>query len=619
MGRRARQGAACRSWWLARGACVIAFVLAGGLVAARADAKNCLSSDAAEAVRSALSNLHGVNVPKIRAACEVATLRVCPASGDACADLRLSAPSATCAGDRVGPWCLTLVAGGLDPELSKDIRSAFRGMSRDVWRQPEKVGGTPDPVVRVFDPGWVALVPRSNAERQALDVDARVLAGQIRSGEDAKSEAASLTVADVVRYGLALLLSLGALLSGVGISACVLRRFPSARLAACVGKGALLVLLPLAVGWLLPRVIPLSPSNGIYFAVLAVLGEFIGVAVVHGTFERKTSLLFIVASIVFFVLLEGGVRLLLPPPPVLPRSVMASLLLPVDYRTPDLDGRMRALYPALFPDELRLRIGRGPAQGRATLHVGDSMVFGPSVADEVKFTTLLDKEDAPNRHINAGFASTGPDFDLLLLRQWLPRIHPDKVVLYLFPANDLEDLNLDYPWCNDGPLADFDAPDGPRSRCPDGPSVATGSYLDIPFAIRVTADFSALARHVCGLIWRLGNHESWTREMLWKRLEATLKAIQVLVAREGGLLVAVVLPERRELEGLTEVLEQTDRKGFLDVLARLGIPALDPWETLSEAVRTRGSEALFVNDPPGDCHFGPAGHRLMADWLRARL
>jgi hypothetical protein len=299
---------------------------------------------------------------------------------------------------------------------------------------------------------------------------------------------------------------------------------------------------------------------------------------------------------------------------------MASLLVPVEYMAPDLDARMRALYPDLYPDELRIRVGPSRGAGRTILHVGDSMVFGPSVEDDAKFTSLLGKEDAPNRHVNAGFASTGPDFDLLLLRQWLPRVRPDLVVLYLFPANDLDDLALDYPWCNDGPLADYDDPGGPRSRCPDGPSVSTRRYLDIPYVIRVTADFSVLSRHVCGLIWRLGHYgSSGTSGTLWKRLEANLVAIRAQAAQDGSRLVAVVLPQRRELEGRAGEIPQADRAGFFDVLARVGIPALDPWDVLSEAVRQQGSDALFVNEPPGDCHFGPAGHRLMADWLRSRL
>jgi hypothetical protein len=51
----------------------------------------------------------------------------------------------------------------------------------------------------------------------------------------------------------------------------------------------------------------------------------------------------------------------------------------------------------------------------------------------------------------------------------------------------------------------------------------------------------------------------------------------------------------------------------------LGITALDPWALFTDFIQRHGIRRMFLDLYPGDIHFSPEGHRLLASWLHERL
>jgi len=82
------------------------------------------------------------------------------------------------------------------------------------------------------------------------------------------------------------------------------------------------------------------------------------------------------------------------------------------------------------------------------LLVGDSFVFGVGVALEDTLGKQLERAlnaSGPARPVEvvaAGVPSYGIDAYALLIERWVPRLHPDLVVVALYPGNDLLDYEL---------------------------------------------------------------------------------------------------------------------------------------------------------------------------------
>ncbi len=112
--------------------------------------------------------------------------------------------------------------------------------------------------------------------------------------------------------------------------------------------------------------------------------------------------------------------------------------------------------------------------------------------------------------------------------------------------------------------------------------------------------------------------------------EAELAAFAADVAADGGRLVIVYVPNPYQIGpaecSVGRVLDRLSRDVLLPpdsgiqswlraVGARRGMELLDP----SDAMRQASSEREKRGEPPlylrADCHWSPAGHRFMADWL----
>jgi lysophospholipase L1-like esterase len=282
------------------------------------------------------------------------------------------------------------------------------------------------------------------------------------------------------------------------------------------------------------------------------------------------------------------------------------------------------LDPAGNPSVFAARTAHALPKGRVVMHLGDSMVEGVGVQPEQAFPALLDRAEPGVFHVNAGFASTSIDFQLLVARAWLDRLPVSRLVVYVFGYNDLAELDGDHPCCPGGPLLDADA----RARCPTPrlPSARRDllATSPAPYAVRVAADRSALARRIAvgfaGASAKLAHRRRREDpEERFRRYAATMEALRDEAARRHVRLTVVYLPARAALESAApEASADHALKERVMALCRdLHVGTLDPWDMLADAVRRDGAGRVYL--PPPDVHFTPEGHRLMAEWLAPRL
>jgi hypothetical protein len=222
-------------------------------------------------------------------------------------------------------------------------------------------------------------------------------------------------------------------------------------------------------------------------------------------------------------------------------------------------------------------------------------------------------------HLNRGYQGTGPDFHYLAARTWVPAATPDVVVEYLFVGNDVHVMDLAYSCCDDGPLLDFGT-EPPSWRCPEprwGVSRTLRFLHDpLPYPWRVATVFSAFARHVVGLHLAVLKPRSPPVEERLEHIGAALRATRDSVQAGGAKLVVVVLPLQNHLfNGSTG--EDPIPGRMLEIARSVGVPVLDAWEPLAEAVREHGDAPYF--NASGDQHFTPEGHRLLWQWIRGNL
>lgn len=302
---------------------------------------------------------------------------------------------------------------------------------------------------------------------------------------------------------------------------------------------------------------------------------------------------------------------------------MARVFLPVFYGPSD--GRTWCqLYPDHYPREwAKASVVRRKATTRV-LHVGDSMTYGSGVRPHERFTALLDAMKPEVAHLNGSVPGSGTDLQLLVIRQWLKRVRLDLVVLHFFVGNDIYDMNRPYPACDDQPVLRYTEA-GPVPRCPQPLWGGGGRRLKspAPYALRVSTSFSVAAQHICALLWRISHSRvsSFDESLAWRQLEAVLRAIRDAARTRGVPLVVNLIPYRASFEEKSANMDalRRHRRKSIELMRRLDVPAIDPHDLFAKRVRVGGSGALFLASPPGDVHFNPKGHRLMADVLAEEL
>lgn len=435
---------------------------------------------------------------------------------------------------------------------------------------------------------------------------------------------------------IAVPIGLGAMI-GVGLRRACRRR--------CSGVVAAIVL----VGVPLLTITALAlrfPLIGLWDALLE--GCLVGAGVVwtaHRTFAGGREVMLAGAALLASLLgLELACRLFLPAPPAFPSAGGPHFLLADAMRAGtqshawDLRSKeivCAVVYEEQYPGILDVSSERDivvprrftprPGATRRVLHIGDSMTFGFGVARDATFTAALERLDPQSQQINAAIPGIAPDAYLLVLRRWLALHTVDLAVMYVFEGNDLAGLDDRYPCCEWQPLLTY-GPQGPEMRCPTATRMDFGragaTWLRYnsppPYLVRALIGYSVAAAHVGAAIVHgmpsmpLAVHQSEVTELL--HLEAILRAAgEELRARQIPFVV-VVLPAREWVENPTRARHRAPE--IMELAQRLGLPALDASEALSESV----SDGRHVfHDVPGDPHFGIGGHEILARWLHPRL
>lgn len=301
------------------------------------------------------------------------------------------------------------------------------------------------------------------------------------------------------------------------------------------------------------------------------------------------------------------------------------------FRRVDRDVRCRAVFPDDYPGGSMSASWRGieARSGRTrVMHVGDSML---SSFRAVLFTHQLQDAD----HINLGMGGLAADTYPAVIRAWAPRLHPDKIVVHIFLGNDLNECAT-YLCCDSGPFVAFDARGNATPRC-ESPRWSDDRALrwqigPSPYALRVLGHFSIAAAHITERLERSMRpppptpYQSGSFRFGWEnvsqehRIETLLRRIRDEAAAQRVPLTLVLIPSRRYL------VEQTpdDPTPQIHAMAlaatrRLGIRTFDAWNTFEDAVRHPAPDLWFSPDNVVDPHFGDAGHRLYAEWLRTTV
>jgi hypothetical protein len=439
--------------------------------------------------------------------------------------------------------------------------------------------------------------------------------------------------------------------------------------------GALLVILPLLLGWtmgwalrplirrlggwkrfvalaliaLAPLTIAMPaagavPTVGSWDVVLVFVWVSIG-TVLSSLFSPGLGSWAALLLIPFFMLaaLEILSRLALPEPPPYPPAHEARLMVSFSNRDPPCE--------AIFPETTGFLEARSDGLGgraQKVVHVGDSMVWGNGVERDQAFPALLDGLQPAVEHVNSGSPAAGPDADLLIARRWIEQGRVDLLAVYFFLGNDVHDIDRAYTCCGMGPLLAWQGSE-PRPLCDHlewtFPAGVLLSASPPPYPLRVAARWSSFAAHATASFnnineWILseqlfnanfGNWDALPLEQRFEKIELILAALRDELARKDVPFLLVVLPFRQTLEASYDIapsgndpwngLEQgrAAHRRVVEIARRLGIDVLDAWDLFHAAIGRDGVEKWFARDYPGDAHFSPEGHRMLADWLLPQL
>ena len=245
------------------------------------------------------------------------------------------------------------------------------------------------------------------------------------------------------------------------------------------------------------------------------------------------------------------------------------------------------------------------------LLVGDSFVFGVGVDLPDTLGKQLERAlnethpPQPVEVVAAGVPSYGIDGYALLIERWVPRLHPDLVIVALYPGNDLVDYEL-------------------KARDPriviEG--MLVGQRQAWSWNLR---RYSSLAHLLLQSFNPYTRIESQRPDHPTKEdLDRIFRTIQPWIARIAaaqrppGPPIAITACYAREtvpawLSGTLEA-EVRPWKEVLAECARDGLTVLDPkpaWLAPGLVVR----DFFFERDP----HYRPAGTRFLAEWLAQQL
>jgi lysophospholipase L1-like esterase len=241
-----------------------------------------------------------------------------------------------------------------------------------------------------------------------------------------------------------------------------------------------------------------------------------------------------------------------------------------------------------------------PPGMRRIVALGDSQVFGQAVDFGDRFSEVLEELIERCEVINLGVPGWGTDQELIAWRVEGVRYDPEVVVLVAYLGNDLNDIRNEYHWRWPKPW--FRLEEGRLELVPPEPDlgvrIRSASYVGEMIS-RVLTRPGADSR--AAPPWR----EADTLPLFCSLIEQLRSEVR---ARDAHLLT-VLLYSRRETVWRREIEDRV-----LAALAPRDLSVLDALPALVAAYQD-GRDPWFQTDN----HLNPAGHRLLAELIAARL
>jgi hypothetical protein len=213
--------------------------------------------------------------------------------------------------------------------------------------------------------------------------------------------------------------------------------------------------------------------------------------------------------------------------------------------------------------------------------LGDSFVFGEGVAEEERFTDVLEELSPERRVDNLGMTGWGPDLMLRALEGVGTEVHPRAVLLCLY-THDFRRVHPLYAGVG-FPIQRFELDDGRLVTVPYPPPSPWQK-------LRV--------------LWAVSPQRASWESGMWDLHTAILDRFRELSRTEGFALGVVFLPGRADTD------RDRERREWLgDYCDRNAVACLD----LTDTILSRPRRELFIHG--GNPHWNPAGHRLVAETL----
>ena len=266
--------------------------------------------------------------------------------------------------------------------------------------------------------------------------------------------------------------------------------------------------------------------------------------------------------------------------------------------------------PVAPPDVVGSRLQRVDPTKPRVLVMGDSIIYGPKLADNEVATWHAGQKLPGWQVLNAAVSGWSIEQYMLYLRRIIGTVQPKAVVIGLFLGNDLQLTGREFsPWGHSKPLWSLRDGQlqavGQHRQCLD---TLAHSVLFRP----LWRDHEATGRAVSAICsgQRLGRGE------LEAAVSAMFRDMEQTANAAGAQVYWVLLPSLQEFDprrdGDTRYLRHW--RTFHRLLRAGGHKVWDLYPHL--VARPGGVDGLYLED---NAHFTPAGHAVVGSWLGDQL